>query len=69
MNLNKQSIDKAYISEHDVFLHKFDKENPERSASQQKEINKHQKIHALRDGNAVPAHASFLKRIFRVFWG
>lgn len=69
MNLNKQTIDKAYISEHDVFLHKFDKAHPERSASQQKEIDKHQKIHALRDGDAVAPHVSFVKRVFRVFWG
>ncbi len=69
MNLNKQTIDKAYVSEHDVFLHQFDKDNPDRSASQQKEITKHQKIHALRDGEAVPAQASLFKKVFRVFWG
>lgn len=69
MNLNKQSIDKAYISEHDIFLHKFDKAHPEKSASQLKEIAKHKKLHALRDGVEVPAHASLMKRFFRVFWG
>ena len=69
MNLNKHKIDKAYVSEHDIFLHKFDKENPQNSKSQQIEIDKHQKIHALRDGTIEKAKSSFLKRVLRVFWG
>ncbi len=69
MNLNKQKIDRAYISEHDVFLHKFDKENPVNSKSQQKEIDKHQKIHSLRDGAIVKGKSSFIKRLLRVFFG
>tara|TARA_B110000908_G_C9796381_1_gene246629 strand:+ start:182 stop:391 length:210 start_codon:yes stop_codon:yes gene_type:complete len=69
MNLNKHEIDKAYVSEHDVFLHQFDKDHPEKSASQEKEIAKHQKLHALRDGVEVPAKVSLLKKVFRVVWG
>jgi len=41
-------IDKAYVSPYDKFLYKFDREH-EKSASQLKEIKKHQRIAYLRD--------------------
>jgi len=66
MNLNKHKIDKFYVSEHDVFLHEFDHENPDRSESQQAEIDKHAKLHALRDGAETPAQSSILNKLFRV---
>lgn len=68
MNLNKQEIDKFYVSEHDQFLHKFDKEHPAKSASQIREIEKHQAIFAQRDGKDKAKPASILKRFFRVFY-
>ncbi len=40
---------KAYISEIDQFLKTYDQEHPERSASQQKEIQKDQRIAMMRD--------------------
>ena len=36
--------DRAYVSEVDRFLQKFDKENPQKSESQKKEILKHRNI-------------------------
>lgn len=66
MNLNKQDIDKFYVSEHDVFLHEFDKENPVRTKSQQQEIDKHAKLHHKRDGSASPKKSSLLRKVFRV---
>lgn len=41
--------DKNFVSELDVFLHQFDQQHPEKSASQQAEIDKHQYIAKLRD--------------------
>ena len=41
-------LNKAYISPIDEFLFKFDK-NHEKSASQLKEIKKHERIFKLRD--------------------
>jgi hypothetical protein len=41
-------LDKAYISPYDKFLFTFDAEH-EKSASQQKEIQKHRRIAQLRD--------------------
>ena len=68
MDLNKQKIDKAYISEHDIFLHEFDKKHPTKSQSQMKEIEKHQRISAQRDEpQSQKQNPSFLKRILRVF--
>ena len=66
--MSKQKIDRAFVSEHDIFLNKFDKNNPEKSASQLKEINKHKRIFALRDGDGKEKGASILKRLFRVFY-
>lgn len=70
MDLNKQEIDKAYVSEHDLFLHQFDKSHPTKSESQQKEIEKHRKIFALRDGavSAQPKPSGVFKRLFRIFY-
>ena len=44
----KQTIDKSYISPDDKFLFAFD-EGHAKSASQLKEIKKHQRIATLRD--------------------
>jgi hypothetical protein len=41
-------IDKAYVSPYDRFLFEFDATH-EKSASQLKEIKKHERIFALRD--------------------
>ncbi|MDF1758517.1 MAG: hypothetical protein P1U74_09510 [Legionellaceae bacterium] len=46
--MNKNDIDKAYISLYDKFLLEFDMENP-KSESQLKEIKKHKRIAELRD--------------------
>ncbi len=66
----KQKIDKAFISDHDKFLYQFDKTH-EKSASQQREQDKYQRIYALRDGQAKAATQSFigmvLSRLLRVF--
>lgn len=48
----KKDIDKSYISPYDEFLFDFDKKNP-KTISQQKEIEKHRRIAALRDNPAV----------------
>ena len=44
----KPEIDKAYVSPYDKFMRAFD-ESHEKSASQQAEIQKHQKISQKRD--------------------
>ncbi len=41
--------DKNYVSELDKFLQQFDKDHQQQSASQQEEIDKHDKIFAKRD--------------------
>jgi hypothetical protein len=46
--MNSFDIDKAYISEYDIFFAQFDKTH-EKSLSQQKEIQKHKKIAEKRD--------------------
>ena len=46
--MNKQDIDKAYVSPYDRFLFEFDATH-EKSLSQLKEIKKHQRIAILRD--------------------
>lgn len=48
MNMSKHDIDKAYVSPYDRFLFEFDATH-DKSASQLKEIKKHQRIAALRD--------------------
>lgn len=67
----KQGIDRAFISEHDTFLHRFDK-GREKSQSQQKEIKKHQRIFNLRDAKSSAHQHGFIKTMFmrlaRVFW-
>lgn len=47
-----KDIDKSYISPYDKFLCDFDKKHS-KSTSQQKEIEKHRRIAALRDNPAV----------------
>ena len=44
-----EDLDKAYISEYDLFLQAFDREHAQKSTSQQKEINKHCTIAQQRD--------------------
>ncbi|WP_133127519.1 CBU_0585 family protein [Legionella nagasakiensis] len=51
--MSSQDIDKAYVSPYDRFLYQFDATH-EKSASQLKEIKKHQRIFTLRD-HAEPA--------------
>lgn len=46
--MNKHDIDKAYVSPYDRFLSEFDASHA-KSASQIKEIKKHQRIATLRD--------------------
>ena len=46
--MSSNDIDKAYVSPYDRFLFEFDACH-EKSASQLKEIKKHQRIFALRD--------------------
>ena len=46
--MNKNGIDKAYVSPYDRFLYEFDATHP-KSESQIKEIKKHQRIASLRD--------------------
>lgn len=46
--MNKHDIDKAYVSPYDRFLFEFDAVH-DKSASQLKEIKKHQRIAQLRD--------------------
>ncbi len=48
----KNDIDKTYVSPYDRFLFQFDASH-EKSASQLKEIKKHQRIFALRDTPTV----------------
>ena len=46
--MNKHDIDKAFVSPYDKFLYGFDATH-EKTASQLKEIKKHQRIATLRD--------------------
>ena len=46
--MNKHDIDKAFVSPYDRFLFEFDATH-NKSASQLKEIKKHQRIATLRD--------------------
>jgi hypothetical protein len=46
--MNKQDINKAYVSPYDQFLYRFDLTH-EKTASQLKEIEKHQRIAKRRD--------------------
>ncbi len=51
--MSKHDIDKAFVSPYDRFLYQFDATH-KKSASQLKEIKKHQRIATLRD-NANPS--------------
>lgn len=48
LNMNKNDIDKAYISPYDKLIYDFDATHA-KSESQLKEINKHKRIAKLRD--------------------
>jgi hypothetical protein len=43
-----EDLDRTYVSEYDAFLQAFDEKHP-KSASQRKEIEKHQRISEKRD--------------------
>lgn len=58
--MSKQKIDRNYVSEIGQFLQDFDKQHPEKSSSQQKEIDKHKAIFDKRDG-VVKEKPSFLE--------
>lgn len=47
--MGTQKILTRYVSEIDQFLQQFDKQHPEKTLSQQKEIAKHQRVYSLRD--------------------
>lgn len=47
--MNSFDIDKHFISEYDKFLRAFDDKHPEKTKSQLKEINKHNRLAKLRD--------------------
>lgn len=42
-------LEKSYVSPADQFLQEFDRQHPQKSPSQQREIVKHARIAALRD--------------------
>ena len=50
--MSSQDIDKAYVSPYDAFLFRFD-HNHDKSASQIKEIKKHERIALLRDNKEL----------------
>ncbi len=52
MSDNNKIVD-DYVSEVDKFLKTYDKEHPELSKSQMKEVTKYQRIYHLRDGESV----------------
>lgn len=54
----KQRIDRSFVSELDQFISEFDQKHPEKSASQIKNINKHNRISQLRDHALDPDVAS-----------
>lgn len=45
-----KKIDRNHVSDIDQFLQEFDEQQTEKTASQQAEIDKHARIHGLRDG-------------------
>ena len=52
--MSSNKIIKDYVSEIDKFLQTFDRQHPEKSLSQQKEIAKHKRIQQLRDHAEQP---------------
>lgn len=61
--MTKHDLDKAYVSPIDKFLYRFDADH-EKSASQMKEIQKYQRINALRDNPDLPELESEIWRGF-----
>ncbi len=55
MSKHNLDIDKAYVSPYDKFIYEFDATH-EKTASQLREIKKHQRVFALRDGNDIDAN-------------
>ena len=54
---NDIDIDKAYVSPYDKFLFEFDAKHA-KSASQMKEIQKHEQIALMRDNKDYPENSS-----------
>lgn len=46
--MSDNEINKFYVSPYDEFMYEFDAKHP-KSASQQEEIAKHQRLHRIRD--------------------
>ncbi|KTD19654.1 CBU_0585 family protein [Legionella londiniensis] len=61
--MNSQDIDKDYISPYDRFLFEFDATH-EKTASQIKEIKKHQRIFELRDNPDAEADSGVIWKEF-----
>lgn len=51
--INGLKADKKYISETDTFLTQFDQKNPNKSQSQQKEIENYQTVFHQRDTKII----------------
>lgn len=47
--MSRPPILRNFVSEIDKFLQQFDKDHPELSKAQQKEVNKYRRIYRLRD--------------------
>ena len=55
--MSNNDIDKAYVSPYDKFLYEFDAKH-NKSASQIKEIKKHERIAMMRDNKEYSANKS-----------
>lgn len=58
---------KAYVSDIDQFLKTYNKEHPEQSASQQKEIAEYERINQLRDHVKPKSEQTVTERIWKNF--
>ena len=56
--MSSDKIVTNYVSEIDKFLQTFDRQHPEKSLSQQREIAKHKRIQQLRDRACQSADGS-----------
>jgi hypothetical protein len=52
--MSRQPIDKNYVSDTDKMLKEFDKNHPDLSQSQKKEVDKYNRIYRLRDTSERP---------------
>ncbi|MCF6767491.1 hypothetical protein L3V86_03835 [Thiotrichales bacterium 19S11-10] len=53
INLGDSKKKRDYISDVDLFLHKFDKDQPRRSLSQKKEVAKHRDIYTKKAAQRI----------------